>query len=64
MAKRRDFSAALKAEVALGTWPGDLSDIKRWLSSGLVDAALVPEPLTGSRHPELHGATSAPGRFC
>lgn len=34
-------------DLALEAWPGDLGDIKRWLSSGLVDAALVPEPLIG-----------------
>lgn len=32
-------------ELALEVWPGDLNDIKRWLSSGLADAAMVPETL-------------------
>lgn len=36
-----------RPDLALEAWPGDLSDIKRWLSSGLVDAALAPEPLIG-----------------
>ena len=40
-AVRRD-----QPDLALEAWSGDLGDIKRWLSSGLVDAALVPEPLT------------------
>lgn len=35
-------------DVALEAWPGDGSDIKRWLSSGLVDAALVPDPMIGA----------------
>jgi DNA-binding transcriptional LysR family regulator len=42
--------ARVKAEqpdLALETWPGDLAEIGRWLTSGLVDAALVPEPLVG-----------------
>ncbi len=34
--------------LALEAWSGDLGEIKRWLLSGLIDAALVPEPLTGS----------------
>ncbi|MEM7226675.1 MAG: LysR family transcriptional regulator [Pseudomonadota bacterium] len=33
--------------LALEAWSGDIGDIKRWLASGLVDAALVPEPLSG-----------------
>ena len=33
--------------LALEAWPGDLGEIRRWLSSGLVDAALLPEPLVG-----------------
>lgn len=35
-------------DLALEAWSGDLGDIKRWLLSGLVDAALAPEPLTGA----------------
>ena len=34
-------------DLALEAWSGDVSDIGRWLSSGLVDLALVPEPLGG-----------------
>ena len=34
--------------LALEAWSGDLGEIKRWLLSGLIDAALVPEPLVGS----------------
>ncbi len=32
-------------DLALEAWPGELADIQRWLSSGLVDAALSPEVL-------------------
>lgn len=32
-------------DLALEAWPGDLGDIKRWLVSGLVDAALAHDPL-------------------
>ena len=35
------------AGLALEAWSGDLGDIKRWLGSGLIDAAVVPEPVTG-----------------
>ena len=35
-------------DLALEAWSGDVSDIGRWLSSGLVDMALVPEPLGGA----------------
>jgi DNA-binding transcriptional LysR family regulator len=35
-------------DLAFETWCGDASDITRWLMSGLVDAALYPEPLTGT----------------
>ncbi len=35
-------------DLALETWSGDLGEIKRWLASGLVDAALAPEPVTGA----------------
>ncbi|MGI9408072.1 MAG: LysR family transcriptional regulator [Hyphomicrobiaceae bacterium] len=34
-------------DLALEAWPGAMSDIQRWLSSGLVDGALLPEPLSG-----------------
>lgn len=34
-------------DLALEAWPGDLNDIRRWLSSGLSDIALTPEPLSG-----------------
>lgn len=34
-------------DLAIEAWPGGSNDIKRWLSSGLVDAALAPESLTG-----------------
>ncbi len=34
--------------LALEAWPGDLADIRRWLSSGLSDVALVPEPFSGA----------------
>jgi DNA-binding transcriptional LysR family regulator len=34
--------------LALEAWPGSIDEIKRWLSSGLVDAALVSEPLAGA----------------
>lgn len=34
-------------DLALETWSGDLGEIRRWLASGLADAALTPEPLTG-----------------
>ena len=33
--------------LALEAWPGEPEEIKGWLSSGLVDAALSPEPLAG-----------------
>ena len=35
-------------DLALEAWPGDLSDIRRWLSSSLSDIALTPEPLSGA----------------
>lgn len=35
-------------DLALETWAGDLGEIGRWLGSGLVDAALTPEALTGA----------------
>lgn len=34
-------------DLALEAWPGALGEIKTWLSSGLVDAALAPEPVSG-----------------
>ncbi len=34
-------------ELALEAWPGEMREIQDWLSSGLVDAALLPEPLVG-----------------
>jgi len=34
-------------DLALEAWPGELGEIKNWLLSGLVDAALVPEPISG-----------------
>lgn len=37
-----------RPDLALEAWSGDLSDISRWLSSGLVDLALVPEPVGGA----------------
>ncbi len=33
--------------TALEAWPGTLDEIGRWLASGLVDAALTQEPLSG-----------------
>lgn len=35
-------------DLALEAWSGDIADLKRWLISGLVDAALAPEPLSGA----------------
>jgi DNA-binding transcriptional LysR family regulator len=35
-------------DLALEAWSGDVADIRRWLSSGLIDAAMVPEPLSGA----------------
>ena len=37
-----------RPELALEAWSGDISDITRWLSSGLVDLALAPEPVGGA----------------
>ena len=37
-----------QSDLALEAWSGDLADLKRWLLSGLVDAALAPEPLSGA----------------
>ncbi|MCP4327236.1 MAG: LysR family transcriptional regulator [Alphaproteobacteria bacterium] len=34
-------------DLALEAWPGDMNEVGRWLSSGLVDAALIAESLTG-----------------
>lgn len=34
-------------ELALEAWEAGANDIRRWLASGLVDAALVTEPLNG-----------------
>ena len=34
-------------ELALEAWAGDLGELKRWLASGLIDAALATEPLSG-----------------
>ncbi len=34
-------------ERALEAWPGTTDEIRRWLASGLVDAALSQEPLSG-----------------
>ena len=36
-----------RPDLALEAWPGGLEEIKRWLSSGLVDAAFVPEAPIG-----------------
>ena len=47
----RDWLEAVRLQqpdLALEAWPGDLGDIRRWLASGLVDAALVPEPLAAA----------------
>lgn len=33
--------------VAVEAWPGDMGEVRRWLASGLIDAALVPSPLAG-----------------
>lgn len=33
--------------AALEAWPGTIDEIGRWLASGLVDAALTQEPLSG-----------------
>ncbi len=38
----------IQPDLALESWSGELGDIKRWLQSGLVDAALAPEPLIGA----------------
>ena len=38
---------AREPALALEVWPGDLSDIRRWLGSGLVDAAFTLEPVAG-----------------
>ena len=35
------------AETAFDIWTGGLADARRWLQSGLSDAALLTEPLTG-----------------
>lgn len=43
-----DQVRAAHTDLALETWSGDLSDIRRWLASGLADAALTPEPLTST----------------
>lgn len=43
-----DKVRAAHRDLALETWSGDLGDIRRWLASGLADAALIPEPLTGT----------------
>ncbi len=51
---------AAQPDLALEAWSGDLGEIKRWLSSGLVDAALAPEPLTG---PDLAGQEVAQDRL-
>ena len=37
----------LQPDLALEAWPGDPAAIRSWLSSGLVDAAMVPEALSG-----------------
>ncbi len=44
------FNAVKQAHpsLAVEAWPGIMSDIQRWLASGLVDAALVPEPIAGA----------------
>lgn len=34
-------------DVAFEAWPGTVEEIRRWLTSGLVDAALAREPLAG-----------------
>ncbi len=36
-----------QSDLALEAWSGDLGDLRRWLQSGLIDAALAPEPLNG-----------------
>ncbi len=38
---------AEREELAVEAWPGDMGEIKDWLSSGLVDAALTIEPVAG-----------------
>ena len=38
---------ARQPDLALEAWPGAPEEIRRWLSSGLVDAALVLEPVSG-----------------
>ncbi len=35
------------ADLAVEVWPGDAASLRRWLASGLVDAAISLEPLTG-----------------
>ncbi len=35
-------------DLALEAWSGDIGDLRRWLHSGLIDAALAPEPLSGA----------------
>jgi DNA-binding transcriptional LysR family regulator len=41
-----------RPELAIEVWPGEMSDINRWLASGLVDAAFTLQPVTA-------GGTSA-----
>ncbi len=36
---------ATAPELAFEVWQGDPGEIQRWLASGLVDAALLPEPV-------------------
>lgn len=46
----QDWIDTLRAnhpETAMDIWAGLASDARRWLRSGLSDAALLPEPLTG-----------------
>jgi len=35
-------------DLALEAWPGEPADIRNWLMSGLVDAALLTEPVAGT----------------
>jgi len=42
-----DLAQALHKDVAFEAWPGDHAEISRWLNSGLVDAAITLQPVTG-----------------
>lgn len=39
---------AARPQLALEVWPGEMSDINRWLASGLVDAAITLTPAAAS----------------